>query len=175
MKVDSDCMNCPVKPFRFVTLNKLPEKLCNVFKVSWGAILLEMFNVPCLVLPNASDSISSETIDSTFGLTSDCLKSKHGCFFVSKTHLNWVVNTWNRKITASNIKKVGDKSDVQLLGDVRVNCHKKFRKRKSASGYATKKKRFFFALLSDKGNDANNSKVEVLSNSGGARIKVFDV
>ena len=105
--------------------------------------MLEMSKAPDLVLPNASDTVSSEIIDSTFGVASDYLKSKCGCFFTNKNHLNWVVSTWCRKITTSNIKKVGDESDLQFLGDARVNCHKKFRKSKSTSGSTTKKKRFF--------------------------------
>ena len=101
-----------------------------------------MSKAPDLVLPNASDTVSSEIIDSTFGVASDYLKSKCGCFFTNKNHLNWVVSTWCRKISTSNIKKVGDESDVQLLDYVRGNCHKKCRKRKSASESVTIKKHF---------------------------------
>ena len=59
IKVDSDCMNCPVKPFRFVTPNKLPKKSCNAFEVSWRPILLKMSKAPDLVLLNSSDPVSS--------------------------------------------------------------------------------------------------------------------
>ena len=142
VKVDIECINFRTKPFQFIAPNGLPKKLCNAFKGICRPILLEISKAPCVVLPNESDSISSKTIDSTFGVTSDDLKSKYCCLFASKNHLNWVVSTWNMKITASKTNKIGNESDVQFLGDVRVNCHKKNRKRKSAFGSATKK-RFF--------------------------------
>ena len=114
--------------------------------------------------------MSSETIDSTFSAASEYLKSKYSCLFGNKNHLKWVVSTWCRKITASNIKKVGNESDVQLLGDARVSCHKKKRKRKANSSSAAEKKRNFFALLDNKGDDGSSSDAEIC-----LRRKVFDV
>ena len=143
VKVEDDYVNSPVKPFRFIASSRLPKKLCNAFKVSWRPILLEMSKAPDLILPNASDDVSSETIDSTFSVASEYLKSKYCCLFANKNHLKWVVSTWCRKITASNIKKVGNESDMQLLGDARVSCHKKKRKRKTKSSSAAEKKIFF--------------------------------
>ena len=34
VKVNSDYVNCPVKPFRFIASNMLTKKLYDVFKVS---------------------------------------------------------------------------------------------------------------------------------------------
>ena len=65
VKVEDDYVNSPVKPFRFIALSRLPTKLCNIFKVSWRPILLEISKAPDLILLSASDNMSSETIDST--------------------------------------------------------------------------------------------------------------
>ena len=124
MKKGNECVKCRIKPFRYITANKLPKPLCNAFEVSWRPILVEMSKAPNLEFPNNNDTISSEVIETTYSIASEYLKQKHSCLLTTIKHLNWVVSTWSRKITTSNIKNIGDINDLELLGNVQVRCHK---------------------------------------------------
>ena len=97
MKFGSNDVNFPVKPFRFIAPNRFPKKIYNAFQVSLRPILLEKSKAPDLILPNASDAVSSETIDSTFGTTRNCLKSKYDILFANVNNVNWIVIAWHGK------------------------------------------------------------------------------
>ena len=84
MKKGNECVKCPIKPFCYITANKLPKPLCNAFKVSWRPILVEMSKAPNLELPNNNDAISSEVIETTYSIASEYLKQKYSCLFTTK-------------------------------------------------------------------------------------------
>ena len=102
-----------------------------------------MLKASDLILSAENDTISTKIIDNTCNKATDYLKNKCSCLFKSKNHLKWVISTWCRKITVSNIVKVRSKSDVELLGNVQVKHHKNKQSRKTGEGNLQRKKKSF--------------------------------
>ena len=102
-----------IHPFRMFEAKHLPTNVRQKFKVDWKPILKRMELAEGMNLPDDSNFVNSELINSTYDLATNHLKY-NVCSFLWE-HPNkkeeWNVSTWSKYTTRSHIEKNGNERD----------------------------------------------------------------
>jgi hypothetical protein len=107
----------PVKPFRLLKPNHLPEALKNKFLLEWKPIFAMMGEAPNLTIPVGTSPLDPEFIQESFEKGTAYLKTRASYIWaLKKSKIEaWSIGEWSKHVKYSAIMKNGTESDKVRL------------------------------------------------------------
>jgi hypothetical protein len=107
----------PIRPFRLFSNALLPPDMKNIFNLHWRPIFSLMEQTPGLEVPVDPSTIDAATLDATFGMAIEYLKTRVQYVFQNPkaNPLEWTTSTWCKNISRSAIEKKGTDEDRAKL------------------------------------------------------------
>lgn len=113
----------PVRPFRLLEPVMLPAKLKTKYSLHWRPIFQLMEQAPGLILREPAE-INAEYLQESFQAANNHLKTRVGYVFQNRKAkpATWVLSTWSKKVSHSEIVKHGtDEDRANLPSENRFN------------------------------------------------------
>jgi hypothetical protein len=117
MLVNGVLKKAPIKPFRKLSYDCLPDSEKNTFSSNWKPIYDYMEKTPDLVIPPDPQDIDDDFIEESYNKATEFLKQRLSFIWEkrSRTLATWKISTWSKYVSHGYVVKYGNEQDKQQL------------------------------------------------------------
>lgn len=99
----------PIKPFRKLDVQILPDGEKGTYSSHWTPIYEYMERTPGLKIPKEPEKITADIINETFDKATEYMKSQVSYIWKLKNreHANWSISTWSKYVSPGYVRRLG--------------------------------------------------------------------